>query len=172
MVLPEGFSYATTNDVEELVTLVNSAYRGEEAKNGWTTEADLIEGIRIDTNSLLKLINKPGATFIKYETDGKIIGCVYLQKLENVLYLGMLTVDPNLQAKGIGKKLLRLSEAFATEEQLTHIIMNVISVRKELIAWYERQGYYQSDERKPVPADPRFGIPRRPLEFIIMKKDL
>jgi ribosomal protein S18 acetylase RimI-like enzyme len=95
---------------------------------------------------------------------------VYLEKKERGLYLGMLTVSPLQQANGIGKKLLAAAEVFAKEKNCHCIFMNVISVRQELIAWYERHGYNKTEERKPLPADNRFGKPTQPLEFIIMEK--
>ena len=167
-------SPATIEDIPFLVSLINSAYRGEASKKGWTTEADLLEGeLRTDIPTLTDIINKPGAAILKYVgEDGNIQGCVYLQQMERGLYLGMLTVSPVLQATGIGKKLLAAAEAFAKSANCPVIFMNVISVRPELIAWYERHGYYDSGERKPLPDDNRFGTPTQPLEFIIMEKKM
>jgi ribosomal protein S18 acetylase RimI-like enzyme len=167
-------SPASIEDIPFLVSLINSAYRGEASKKGWTTEADLLEGeLRTDIPALTDIINKPGATILKYVgEDGNIQGCVYLQQMERGLYLGMLTVSPVLQASGIGKKLLAAAETFAESANCPVIFMNVISVRPELIAWYERHGYYDSGERKPLPDDNRFGTPTQPLEFIIMEKKM
>jgi len=167
-------STATIEDIPFLVSLINSAYRGDASKKGWTTEADLLKGeLRTDIPTLTDIINKEGATILKYiGEDGTITGCVYLQKMERGLYLGMLTVSPLLQASGIGKKLLAAAEAFAKENNCPLIFMNVISIRSELIAWYERHGYYDSGERKPLPDDTRFGTPTQPLEFIIMEKKI
>lgn len=163
---------ATMEDIPELVTLINSAYRGEASKKGWTTEADLLKGeLRTDTDTLTGLLANPQAIILKYSLpDGMIAGSVYLDKQERGLYLGMLTVSPGLQAAGIGKKLLAAAEQYAKEQACTNIFMNVISLRHELISWYERNGYHQTDERKPMPDNPKFGIPQQPLEFLIMKK--
>ena len=90
--------------------------------------------------------------------------------MEKGLYLGMLTVSPLQQASGIGKQLLAAAEVYAKEKNYPKVFMNVISVRYELISWYERHGYHNTGETKPFPADDRFGIPSRPLEFIIMEK--
>jgi len=166
-----NISIATTTDIPSLVTLVNSAYRGEGAKKGWTTEADLLDGIRTDEASLTAMLHKTGATMLLYRNDaGLIAGCVYLEQQPDTMYLGMLTVSPLLQAGGIGKQLLQAAEDFAKRNGVDNISMMVISVRHELIAWYERHGYTKTGETKPFPTDPAFGIPRQPLEFVQMKK--
>ena len=38
---------ASAADAPALVDLINSAYRGESSKAGWTTEADLLGGQRV-----------------------------------------------------------------------------------------------------------------------------
>src|SRR5215471_7724913 len=100
-------SIATANDIPELLVLVNSAYRGEAAKKGWTHEADLIAGeVRTDEASILKMINTPRAVFLTCRDENhNLVGCVYLQNNNGRLYLGMFAVNPELQAKGIGKRL-------------------------------------------------------------------
>ena len=144
----------------------------EASKKGWTTEADLLEGdLRIDLPSLQSMLSAPGAIILKAEsTDGDIAGCVYLQKQEKGLYLGLLTVSPELQAGGIGKKLLAASEIYAKENECPCIFMRVVSRRIELVAWYERHGYIATGETEAFPTDQRFGIPTQPLSFIIMEK--
>lgn len=169
MILP-----ATTEDVPELVALVNSGYRGDSSRQGWTTEADLLGGIRIDEESMTDLIKAPGSVVLKAtDATGTIRGCVHLQDTEKALYLGMLTVSPALQNAGIGRELMLAAESFAHSKDFSAITMTVISVRKELIAWYQRRGYADTGERKPFPMnDPRFGLPKQPLEFIVMEKQL
>lgn len=163
---------AVKDDVAELVTMVNSAYRGEASRKGWTTEADLLKGeMRTDVSSFLEMMEQPGAIFLKYISDSNAInGCVYLLKEKRGLYLGMLTVAPELQAAGIGKQLLAAAEIYAAENDCPVVFMSVISLRHELIAWYERHGYKKTGETKPMSADNRFGIPTQPLEFLIMEK--
>ncbi len=158
-------------DIEELVKLVNSAYRGDSSKKGWTTEADLLDGIRTDASAIHSLISAPGSVILVYK-ETVIKGCVYLHQQKAALYLGMLTVAPDQQANGIGKYLLQAAEGYAREHGCTSIVMTVIDVRTELIHWYMRHGYKPTGETKPFPDDPSFGIPRQPLQFIVLRKEL
>lgn len=162
---------AKQNDIPYLVALINSAYRGEASKKGWTTEANLVSGdIRTDTKQLEELMNNPGTAFIVWENEkGLLEGSVYLHKKENTLYLGMLSVLPELQAKGIGKKLMSAAEAYAILENCNSIYMRVISARHELISWYEKLGYKNSGKTEPFENN-KYGTATMPLEFIIMEK--
>jgi len=167
------FVPATINDVPQLVTLVNSAYRGDSSRIGWTTEADLLEGTRTDAADLTEMVQKKGDTILKcIDAANRILACVYLQKKETVMYLGMLTVLPQLQAKGIGKQLLAAAENFASQQQCTTVEMTVISVRHELIDWYKKRGYHSTGITKPFPKGNKFGVAKQPLEFIVLTKIL
>ena len=165
---------ATLQDVDALETLLNSAYRGATSRNGWTSEADLISGeIRTNSQELLDLILDQKSVFLKYTNENqKIIGCVNLQMHEQSIYLGMLSVAPNLQDKGIGKQLLQEAEKYAKTNHCNRIFMTVISVRKELIAWYLRNDYVLTGEKKPFPTDHASGIPNQKLEFVVLEKYL
>jgi len=166
MILPAQMSH-----IPDLAKLINSAYRGEASKKGWTTEADLLDGeIRTDEESLKELME--AGTFLIYTEANKLHGCVYLEKQGGKLYLGMLSVSPDVQARGIGSKLLAASEDYAMEENCNSIMMNVISRREELINWYERHGYKRAGTIKPFPSDNKFGTPVMPLEFIELEKIL
>lgn len=169
----ENIAVATIDDIPRLLQLINNAYRGEEAKKGWTHEANLIDGTkRTDKASLKELIQKSNAVILTYQQNQKIVGCVYLEKKGSKIYLGMLSVSPQLQAQGIGKKLLNAANVYAKQNNCNAIEMTVISVRKELIAWYERNGYQQTSKREPFPDDGKFGSPIQQLEFIYLEKQL
>ena len=166
-------SKATIDDAPELNQLVNSAYRGDSSRQGWTTEADLIDGTRTDAADIKELIETPDITLLKYVEDGELRACVELKKEGSKLYLGMLTVKPNLQGKGIGKLLLKSAEEEALKLKCSSVFMTVISIRKELIDWYLRHGYQFTGERKPFAFnDPRFGQPKMKLEFVVLEKKL
>ena len=170
------FTQADESHIDALVQLVNSAYRGESSKKGWTTEANLLDGQRIDSQQIAELIQKENSAILIAEDDdtSKLLGCVHLEQQGNKCYLGMLTVDPALQKEGIGNMLLTESEAFAQFWDCTHLKMTVISVRNELIAWYEKKGFRKTAETQPFPyGDERFGIPKVPdLHFVVMEKRL
>jgi ribosomal protein S18 acetylase RimI-like enzyme len=161
---------ATIKDVEALNKLVNSAYRGESSKKGWTFEADLLGGIRITEEELTETIQKTDTIILKYTDNQNIIACMMLVEKTDKLYLGMLTVSPELQGGGIGKQLLRQAEIIAKEKGLPKIGMTVISARQELIDWYARHGYADTGEREPFILDYHFGDPKQDLEFIVMEK--
>jgi N-acetylglutamate synthase-like GNAT family acetyltransferase len=164
---------ATSNDIPALDVLVNSAYRGDSSRQGWTTEADFLDGIRTDADSLQEMMQQPGTVILVLENENGVVeACVYLKKENDKMYLGMLTVSPVLQGKGTGKVLLRAAEQYAQEQGCIAVTMTVISIRHELIAWYERHGYHNTGETKPFPTDVKFGIPKQPLEFIVMEKRL
>jgi ribosomal protein S18 acetylase RimI-like enzyme len=164
---------AVVEDSPALDKLVNSAYRGDSSRLGWTTEADLLDGTRTDAAAIAELIKTPGITVLKFVDENEIQGCVELRNEHGKLYLGMLTVRPYLQGKGLGKKLLKAAEDEAKKQKCTSIFMTVISVRQELIDWYTRHGYQHTGERKPFAFnDPRFGQPKMKLEFVVLEKKL
>ena len=162
---------AITEDVSSLNKLINSAYRGESSKKGWTTEANLLEGSRTTEAELTEILEDQKNTMLKFTENNAIIGCVLLIEKEHQLYLGMLTVSPELQNSGVGKKLLQQAEIHALALGLTKIIMTVISVREELIAWYISKGYLDTGAKEPFPAsDVHIPISKEPLEFIVLEK--
>ena len=164
---------AIPQDAPELERLVNSAYRGDSSRIGWTTEGDLLDGTRTDASAIEDLLRKNGTLILKYVENGKILGCVELAREAEGLYLGMLTVQPRLQGKGIGKALLKAAEAEAKKQRCSKIFMSVISVRTELINWYLRHGYTDTGRKKPFNfTDPRFGFPKQKLEFVVLEKEI
>jgi len=166
-------SRATLADVPALNKLVNSAYRGDSSRKGWTTEADLLDGTRTDENVIKEFLTESGSTILKFLEDEKIIGCVRLLNHGSQLYLGMFAVDPSLQNKGVGKKILMAAEGEARKHNCKSIDMTVISERTELINWYKRNGYVQVGEKKPMVFDnPSGGIPKKDLFFITLEKIL
>ena len=164
---------ADEKDITSLVELMDSAYRGENSKQGWTSEADLFIGNkRTDEPTVATLIKKPGAVFLKYlNEEGILEGCVLLHKKDNRIYLGMFSVSPSAQGKGIGKKLLAAADDYAREQGCTSIYMTVITVREELIAWYEKNGYQKTGKVLPFPVDERYGIPTQSLEMLVLEKN-
>ena len=164
---------ATLNKVTEITNLVNSAYRGETSKKGWTTEANILEGTRITETELTEILQDTSNTFLVYIEKNKIIGTVLLTNKKTELYLGMLTISPELQNAGLGKKLLQAAEDFAHSLHLPKIVMTVITIREELIAWYKRNGYSDTGEREPFPANfDDVVLHAEPLTFMVLEKIL
>jgi ribosomal protein S18 acetylase RimI-like enzyme len=165
---------ATKEDIPALIKLLNCAYRGEESKKGWTHEADLIHGeIRTDASVLENIFNDSLSVFLKYvNDDGQVTGCVHLQKQDHKLYLGMLAVNPVLQAAGVGGQLLLAAEEIAIAKDCDTITMTVISARHDLIDWYERKGYHKTGIQKSFPNQDAFGSPTQQLYFEIMEKKI
>lgn len=163
---------ATIQDVPEAVALVNSAYRGETSKQGWTSESHLLEGIRIDEAEMSGYFNRPEITLLKYVNDeGRIDGFVYLEQIKyNRLYLGMLTVNPTLQAAGIGRQLLNAADEYARKLGCKAIKISVINSRTELIAWYERRGFIATG--KVIPLVTSTSVAKEPVDLMIMEKML
>lgn len=174
-----AFRFATLADVPATHALVESAFRGESAKAGWTHEADLLGGQRTDHAALADVIHDPKQTLILAEDDGALVGCVVVadkgvREGARIGYFGMLTVKPTLQAGGLGRRLIEVAEQHARELGAGVMEMTVVTRRLELIAWYERRGFVDTGRREPFPLDDlRFGLPRtRELEFMVMAKRL
>ena len=164
---------ATVADVPAIVGLVTSAYRGEASRIGWTTEADLLDGERIDPGVLRADIERPRSRVLLVERDGALVACAHVAVEDGAGYFGMFAVRPDLQGAGLGNALLLEAERVVRDEwMLPALRMTVIDVREELIAWYERRGYRRTGIRKPFPyGDTRFGVPRRDdLRFEVLEK--
>jgi ribosomal protein S18 acetylase RimI-like enzyme len=156
------FRTATEQDVDAIVKLVNSAYRGDYSKQGWTTEADILGGQRTDPESMRLIIQDHNNQIELAIEDNKIIGSFHARwDLPSSLYFGMLTIEPSLQNSGLGKKLLAHVESMARAKKVDRILMSVIHVRSELIAYYERRGYKATGLWEPFPEDdPKYGLPK------------
>jgi len=158
----------------EISRLVNSVYRGENSKKGWTTEADLLGGIRITVNKVLELIGKKNNEILLAIIDNKIIGCVHLEKIQERCHLGLLSVSVDYQKQGIGKLLMNESEIFTKNVfECNAMEMKVIGQRKELIDYYIRYGYMITGEKESFSLKEHFGNPvRNDLYFEYMVKPL
>ena len=169
------FRAATVDDIPALVDLVTSAYRGEVSKQGWTTEADFLEGNRIDAGVLRHDIERPRSRVLIAEREGGMLACAHVCEEDNAGYFGMFSVRPGLQGSGVGKVVMAEAERVVREDWgLPAMRMTVIDIRDELIAWYERRGYRRTGIKKPFPyGDPRYGIPKRDdLRFEVLEKTL
>ena len=157
------FRIATINDVTAVVKLVESAYRGEASREGWTTEADLLDGQRTDVDEVARLIEHKSSCIILCEKNNELIACVHLLNKRKYAYLGMFAVSPQEQGKGVGRLVLAEAEKRVFNQWHCPVLrMVVISLRNDLIAWYQRRGYKARGEVMPFPyGDERYGIPKR-----------
>lgn len=151
------FRIATLADVPALRQLVERAYRGDTARQGWTHEADLLDDERTSDADLAAAIGDRATRVILAQSAGALVGTVTVKACGNAdgpprAYLGMLCVDPDVQAGGLGRALIAQAEAVARDELGAKVMeMTVIDRRPELIAWYERRGYARSGETRPAP---------------------
>jgi len=181
------FRAATLDDVPEVLALVTSAYRGEPSRAGWTTEADLLDGQRTDSEGIAAIVTGAGglvlvatatgagATAAHAGPAGRILACCQLEHHGTAGYFGMFAVAPTLQAAGLGSAVLAEAERYARQVWgADRMEMQVIAQRADLIAWYVRRGYAPTGVVKPFPyGDERFGLPRRPdLAFTVLSKPL
>lgn len=163
----------TAELLPDLHALIERAYRGDSARQGWTHEADLLGGQRTDLKALADMLADPDVQLLAMAHGGALVACIAVtRKPGELAYLGLITVDPARQASGLGRALLDAGEAAARRFGARRAEMTVIRQRAELIAWYERRGYRQTGEIRPFPmGDERFGLPKRPdLEFVVLEK--
>jgi GNAT superfamily N-acetyltransferase len=174
------FRSATRADTQALVLLVESAYRGDVSKQGWTTEADMLDGRRTGADDIDACLSRADSRILlaerpQQEGGCELLACAHVAIEEGAGYYGMFSVRPNLQGSGIGKALLAEAERVARDEwRLPAMRMTVIDIRDELIAFYERRGYHRTGIKKPFPyGDERFGKPKRDdLRFEVLEKAL
>jgi ribosomal protein S18 acetylase RimI-like enzyme len=171
-----AFRSATEDDAEAIVALVQSAYRGEVSKAGWTTEADILAGQRTDLAAVMEILAEESSVIlVAGDVARDMVGCCHLQNQGYYAYFGMFAVDPASQRGGLGKAILAEAERIAALRWgADEMHMTVISAREELINWYVRRGYTRTGKMSPFPyGDERFGIPLRPdLEFELLVKAL
>lgn len=169
------FRDATEDDVPALVDLIESAYRGDSSRTGWTTEADLLQGQRTDEQGVREVLDAPAGRLLAVERGGALVACCQLEHRGDAAYFGMFAVRPGLQGGGLGKLIIAEAERTVRESWgVGEMHMTVISVREDLIAWYERRGYRRTGVLTPFPyGDERFGIPQRDdLAFELLVKNL
>jgi ribosomal protein S18 acetylase RimI-like enzyme len=168
------FRDAVDSDVEALVALIESAYRGDSSRAGWTTEADILEGQRTDAEGVRAVVESPDSRLLTVERDGVLVACCQLEHRGDHAYFGMFAVSPALQGGGLGKTIIAEAERTARETWgATEMHMTVISVREDLIAWYERRGYRATGETRPFPYDEQRYAPKRDdLAFVVLEKAL
>ncbi len=195
---------ATPADTDRVLDLVHAAYRGEPDVAGWTTEAHLLDGLRTDPGMFLDMIDRPGGQVLLFFShrepqnhdardgdpqnrdlrdggardggarDDSLLACCQLEQDGETGYFGLFAVRPRQQGGGIGSAVLAEAERRAAAQGCRQMRMTVLSVREDLISYYERRGYRRSGATEPFPyGDERFGTPKRQdLRFAELRKPL
>ena len=163
------FREATIDDIDEIVILVNVAYRGEK---GWTTENALVSGDRATYDEVLGYLSDPKShLFVLTENGVKAV--IFVEEQDKKAYIGFFAVHPSLQGRGIGKELLQKAENFAINTLcINHLTMSVVADRVELIDFYCRRGYVRTDMVENYPSDLNVGVPKQKLKILYLVKRL
>jgi ribosomal protein S18 acetylase RimI-like enzyme len=170
-----NFYKAELSDAQAIASLINSAYRGESSRAGWTTEADILDGMRTTTQEVAGLIQRDDAFILVGVLNDQIIATICCERQDaygkNIAHLGMIAVKPTLQGKSYGTTMLQAAEAMTMREwRVVGFHMAVITLREELIAFYERLGYSRSGEFKNFPENSALWQPKVPdltLEYLV-----
>jgi ribosomal protein S18 acetylase RimI-like enzyme len=172
--MPITVRAATPADAPAVTELVQRAYRGDSSRAGWTTEADLLDGQRIDVDGVTRKIENGTGEVLIGLNEEQLVACCELEHRGTAAYFGMFAVEPTLQGAGVGRVMLQAAEQRAADWAVTTVEMTVIAQRTELIEWYERRGYSRTGEARAFPyGDEAFGLPRREdLVFVVLEKSL
>jgi ribosomal protein S18 acetylase RimI-like enzyme len=160
-----NFYKAELIDASAISELVNSAYRGESSRAGWTTEADFLDGLRTNTQEIASIIKRDDAFILIGVLNDQIIATICCEQQiahgRYTAHLGMIAVKPTLQNQGHGADIIQAAEAIASREwRVVGFYMTVISIRSELIAFYERLGYARTGEFKDFPVNSALWQPK------------
>jgi ribosomal protein S18 acetylase RimI-like enzyme len=167
------FEFATVHDVPRVASLIERAYRGPEASKGWTNESMLLTGPRSSPAEIEGLIRDPNSRFVMAFEGDRLVGCALIQKHGDGAYFGMFSIEPSAQGGGLGKAVMTRCEAEAHGLwRARHMRLTVISLRDQLIAWYERRGYARTGERQPFPFDAATGALRTDFHLVVLQKPL
>jgi ribosomal protein S18 acetylase RimI-like enzyme len=151
------FRIATTDDAPRIRDLIHAAFRFTDASIDWIGSPELAKTFDIPIEVILKRITAPDNVFLVSSNtpDGPIIGCVNVfKKTPDYGRLALLAIDPALQRSGLGKKMVVIGEEHLTREfGVENIGLNALQTRKELIKWYEKQGYVRTGAITELPTD-------------------
>lgn len=167
------FTHAEPNDIPTLTSLLNRSYRGDSSRAGWTTEADLLSGKRIDEAGVEQLLGDPDSLILIAQSEDRVFATIHAHHENESVHFGLFAVEPSLQGGGIGKELLAYAESEAIRHWgVTSAIMEVITNRSELIEYYERRGYVRTGEMIAFPHSPLWQSKADNLALEVLKKSL
>jgi ribosomal protein S18 acetylase RimI-like enzyme len=178
-----AFRYATQADVNAIVALIEHAYRAPETAGRWDSESHLLTGPRTSNSEISALIADPSSRFVIAQIGGRLAGCCLIQRRGSTecsdkagadgAYFGMFAIDTSVRSEGLGKTILAEAERRARDLwKAKAMVMTVINVRTELIAWYQRRGYLLTGARVPFPFSETSGETTRDFDLVEMRKEL
>lgn len=170
------YRYAREQDLDPLHALIERAYRGPETAGRWDSESHLLRGPRTTRDFVHNTILSPDAAFVIAELDGQIMGAALIERpadaAAGVASFGMFAISPNARGIGLGDRVLAACEdRVRSLWQATAMSLSVISLRDELMAWYERRGYARTGVRHPFPFSETTGELRNDFDLVEMRKD-
>ena len=167
------FNHAKLTHIPIITSLINRSYRGDSSRAGWTTEADLLSGQRIDEAGLIQLVNDPDSLILIAHSEESILATIHAHRENKSVHFGLFAVEPSLQGGGIGKELLAYAESEAIHKWgVNTAIIEVITHRSELIAYYERRGYVRTGEMIAFPESDLWDKLANNLVLEVLAKDL
>jgi len=149
---------ATTEDVPDVVRVVNAAYE---------VEKFFVSGDRTDEDTIRRMMSA-GVFLTTRDESGRLAGCVYVELRGDRGYFGMLSVDPSMQGRGLGRQIVDAAEDYARANGCIAMDIRVVNLRTELPPFYTKLGYVETGQIEPA-SDPR-GL--QPFCFVRMSKPL
>ena len=164
---------ADLGEAPQITALIERAYRGEESKTGWTSEADILTGTRTSVDEIAAIMRDPLARFLVADADGGLAACALIRNEQGSGYFGMFAVRPDTQGAGLGRQMIEAAERHLRDLwRVPTVYMTVINLRQDLIAYYERRGYRRTGGRKPFPFDIAPGATRTDFHLTVLRKTL
>ena len=149
---------ASHADAARITTLINVAFA--------VAELFFVEGDRITKEEVVESLGV--GAFLVGETNGDLAGCVYVEPRGTRAYLGLLSVDPNLQQKGTGSNLMSAGEEYCRRLGCRFMDIKIVNHRTTLPDFYRKRGYVENGT-SPFPPEVETKLP---CHFIDMTKDL
>jgi ribosomal protein S18 acetylase RimI-like enzyme len=179
-----SYRYAALGDARAVAALIERAYRAPETEGRWDSEAHLLRGPRTSPREIETLIGDPESRFVLLLRNQTTKGCALVQRRgltgcsapgsEHAgAYFGMFAIDTDHRGEGLGDKLLAECERRAKALwEATAMVMTVINVREQLLAWYGRRGYQPTGVRLPFPFTETSGETTRDFHLVELRKEL
>lgn len=160
---------AELSDLDVLQAVIQRAYRGRSASASWSHEGELPEGERVSRGDLETLLGAASSRLSVAEIAGRVVGSsLVVEVAPGQCEIRLVSVDPSVQANGVGGQLLGHAEVLAIEAfAASHAVIEVLEHKSRLIAYYQRRGYRQAEGSRPYPYPLKV-----PATFLTFRKDL